>query len=46
MAVMKKYNGNLEELRVHVEALRLMVQMRGGMEWLGFGGLLRMFTIR
>ncbi len=36
-------NGDCEELRIHMYALAKMVKMRGGLQELGWGGVLLMF---
>lgn len=35
--------GNLDELRIHLSAVAKMVKMRGGLQNLGWQGVLQMF---
>ncbi|KAL6715821.1 hypothetical protein ACLMJK_006782 [Lecanora helva] len=42
MASMESISGNYEELKVHMGALRRMVSIRGGLENLGWEGILHM----
>ena len=35
--------GNYKELRIHMDGLQRMVNMRGGLQSLGWGGVLHMF---
>lgn len=36
-------NGNCKDLRIHMDALAEMVKMRGGLQGLGWSGVLHMF---
>lgn len=36
-------NGSCADLQIHMEALAKMVELRGGLQQLGWGGVLHMF---
>ena len=36
-------NGNFEDMRIHMNGLVKMVEMRGGLQELGWNGVLHMF---
>ncbi|CAD6580673.1 MAG: hypothetical protein ASARMPRED_000295 [Alectoria sarmentosa] len=43
LAAMESILGNYKELRIHMSGLQTMVHMRGGLQSLGWGGVLHMF---
>lgn len=43
---LQNFNGDQAETSIHMNALVLLVRMRGGLEHLGFGGILQMLISR